>query len=69
MQEMTAWMLACSHTDVKQTACEAAPGLAGMLELQRRGYGQAKAIPSIEMAATGIDSVIAITGAPQPHVA
>ena len=36
---------------------------AGMLELQRRGYGQAKAIPSIEMAATGIDSVIAITGA------
>ncbi|KAK9826104.1 hypothetical protein WJX81_003950 [Elliptochloris bilobata] len=34
----------------------------GMLELQRRGYGHAKAIPSIEMAATGIDSVLAITG-------
>ncbi len=35
-----------------------------MLELQRRGYGQEKAIPSIEMAATGIDSVLAIVGAP-----
>ena len=62
-------MLACIRVGVKQPACEAAPGLAGMLELQRRGYGQAKAIPSIEMAATGIDSVIAITGATQPLAA
>ena len=50
-------------------ACKTTPGLAGMLELQRRGYGQAKAIPSIEMAATGIDSVIAITGTCHLHAA
>ena len=53
----------------KEPACKTAPVLAGMLELQRRGYGQAKAIPSIEMAATGIDSVIAITGAHLSHAA
>jgi len=46
---------------VSQAASRAS---AGMLELQRRGYGQDKAIPSIEMAATGIDSVLAIVGAP-----
>ncbi|KAL3134630.1 hypothetical protein ABBQ32_007644 [Trebouxia sp. C0010 RCD-2024] len=34
----------------------------GMLELQRRGYGQEKVIPSIEMAAAGLDSIGAIVG-------
>ncbi|DBB10964.1 TPA: hypothetical protein ACH3X3_007414 [Trebouxia sp. C0006] len=34
----------------------------GMLELQRRGYGEAKIIPSIEMAAAGLDSIGAIVG-------
>lgn len=34
----------------------------GMLELQRRGFGQAKIIPSIEMAAAGLDSIGAIVG-------
>ncbi|KAK9818378.1 hypothetical protein WJX72_011662 [[Myrmecia] bisecta] len=34
----------------------------GMLELQRRGYGEAKNIPSIEMAAASVDSICAIMG-------
>ena len=66
---MTAWELASIALLSENLQSEIAPVLAGMLELQRRGYGQAKAIPSIEMAATGIDSVIAITGAYLSHAA
>lgn len=34
----------------------------GMLELQGQGFGTEKQIPSLEMAAAGIDTVVAITG-------
>ncbi|KAK9828918.1 hypothetical protein WJX72_002778 [[Myrmecia] bisecta] len=34
----------------------------GMLELQKRGYGSAKGIPSMEMAAAGLDVTLAIAG-------
>lgn len=38
----------------------------GMFDLQKRGYGVKKGIPSLIVAAASFDDVLAITGAP-PH--
>lgn len=40
--------------------------VSGMFELQKRGYGVRKGIPSIIVAAASFDDVVAITGSPPP---
>lgn len=41
--------------------------VSGMFDLQKRGYGVRKGIPSIIVAAASFDDVVAITGVPHPR--